>query len=63
VRKGWVGCYFEDRAYFKKQGLSKRIVLHEIYHHLAYTKDLDLPMRLEEKEANHFARRVLKFST
>jgi hypothetical protein len=52
-------CYIENKAYFKKKGLKKRIVLHELYHHLAYSKGLEKPNRIEEKEADDYAKNFL----
>lgn len=51
----WVACYSKNNAYFTKKGLTKRIVLHELYHHLIESNGLELPLKLEEKEANIFA--------
>ena len=59
VRKEWVAWYFENRACFKKDGLKKQIVLHELYHHLVDSKRIELAIRTEEKEANQYARRFL----
>jgi hypothetical protein len=53
---GWVACYLENKTYFTKMGLTKRTVLHELYHHLIDTKGLEMPIREEEKEANTYAR-------
>ena len=39
---------------------NKRNVLHEFYHHLAFVYDLDLSDSREEREANRYARIVLK---
>ena len=60
VRKEWVAWYLENQACFKKEGLRKRIVLHELYHHLVEVKTLELNLRTEEKEANDYARSFLK---
>jgi hypothetical protein len=60
VGNGDDACYFESKAYFTKRGLKKRNVLHEFYHHLAYSKRIDNPDREEEKEANDYAREFLK---
>ena len=60
VRKEWVAWYLENTACFKKNGLRKRIVLHELYHHLIEVKSLELPLRIEEKEASNYARCFLK---
>jgi hypothetical protein len=62
VGNGDDACYFENKAYFTKKGLKKRTVLHELYHHLVTVKSLELPKRLEEKEANNYARDFLKIS-
>jgi hypothetical protein len=59
VGKGCSAWYLENRAYFKKKGLKRRTVLHEFYHHLAYSKGLDTPYRIEEKEANNYAKKFL----
>ncbi len=56
VRKGWVAWYLENEAYFRKEGLNKKIVLHELYHHLVDSMDLEIPLRIEEKQANNYAR-------
>jgi hypothetical protein len=55
VGKRCVGLYLENKAYFKKEGLKKRIVLHELYHHLVASKGFELAIRTEEKEANSYA--------
>jgi len=60
VGKGNSGCYLRNRAYFTKRGLAKRIILHELYHHLVETKGLEMPIRLEEKEANSYSRKFLQ---
>ena len=59
VGKNCVGYYLENCAYFKKIGLEKRVVLHEFYHHLIYSVDLELPIRVEEREANNYTREFL----
>jgi len=51
VPKGWRACYEDNEAYFTRKGLTKRYVLHELYHHLAE--------HIEEGEANRFAREML----
>jgi Zn-dependent peptidase ImmA (M78 family) len=43
----------------KTRELTKRTVLHELYHHLAYVSDLDLPEKTEERVANDYARDFL----
>jgi hypothetical protein len=52
--------YFKNRAYFKREGLKRRIVLHELYHHLVEIKGYKLQNRIEEKEANNYTREFLK---
>jgi len=56
----WVACYFKNKAFFTKEGLSKRILLHEFYHHLVSAKEYELKQRIEEKEANAYAKLFLK---
>ena len=56
VGNKWVASYFQNRAYFSKRGLTKRTVLHELYHHLVYVDSLDIPKAKVEKAANHYAR-------
>lgn len=52
----WVACYCNNKAYFTKEGLKKKVVLHELYHHLIEAKALEFPLRTEEKEANNYAK-------
>jgi hypothetical protein len=56
VGNGNIASYFENKAYFTKRGLTKRTVLHELYYHLAYINDVEIPERIEERAANRFAR-------
>ena len=56
VGNGDIAVYFENRAYFTKKGLTKRTVLHELYHHLVYVNGLEMPKTKEEREANRYAR-------
>ena len=60
VGNGSEACYDHYVAYFTKRGLNKRNVLHEFYHHLAYVYDWDITERAEEREANRYARIILK---
>ena len=60
VGNRWVASYFQNRAYFTKRGLTKRTVLHELYHHLVFLNDLDLTSSAEEKAANKFAKEFQK---
>jgi hypothetical protein len=59
VGNRWVASYFQNRAHFTKRGLTKRTVLHELYHHLAYVSGLDVPKTKEERDANSYARDFL----
>jgi hypothetical protein len=59
VGNGYIAYYFENKAYFTKRGLKKRTVLHELYHHLAYSKLMEKPDRIEEREANGYVRAFL----
>jgi hypothetical protein len=56
----WVACYLKNRAFFTKEGLSKRVLLHEFFHHLVSAKGCELTQRIEEKEANAYAKLFLK---
>jgi hypothetical protein len=53
------GVYFRNKACFKKEGLKRRVVLHETYHHLVEAKGLEMSIGKEEKEANCYAREFL----
>jgi hypothetical protein len=59
VGKGYSGYYLKNRAYFTKRGLTKRIILHELYHHLVEMSGYELQNRIEEKQANNYARDFL----
>jgi hypothetical protein len=62
-RKVTRGCrcdYFENTACFTKKGLNRRNVLHELYHHIVDNKELEIPEKKEEREANRFAREIIK---
>jgi hypothetical protein len=56
VGNRWVASYFQNRAYFSKRGLTKRTVLHELYHHLVYVNDLEISKSIEERDASSYAR-------
>jgi hypothetical protein len=60
VGNGDIAVYFENKAYFTKRGLTKRTVLHELYHHLVHVNGLGVSERTEEKGANTYARDFLK---
>jgi hypothetical protein len=57
---GDIAVYSKNRAFFTKRGLRRRIVLHELYHHLVYAKGLNISQRIEEKCANSFTREFRK---
>jgi hypothetical protein len=59
VGNGNAAIYFKNRAYFKKKGLKKRTVLHELYHHLVEANEWDIPDTKEEKDANSYAANFL----
>jgi len=59
VGNGDLAVYFQNKAYFTKRGLTKRTILHELYHHLAYVNGLDIPETKEERAANSYARDFL----
>jgi signal peptidase I len=54
-------AYYDDSVgYFKKKKINRVLVLHEFYHHLAYTKGFDISEKREEKEAEEYVNKVLK---
>jgi len=60
--KKWLAYYSENEAYFKRKGLNRRIVLHELFHHLIDEKGIDLPLGTEEKQANNYAKSFNKLN-
>ncbi len=60
VSKNYLGSYLKNTACFKKGGLSKQIVLNELYHHLIEVRSIEMSQRTKEKEANHYAKSFLK---
>jgi hypothetical protein len=60
VGNNYLGAYQKNTACFNKDGLNKRIVLHELYHHLIEVRSIEIPLRTEEKEANNYAKSFLK---
>ena len=56
VGNGDIAAYFENKAYFTKKGLTKKTILHELYHHLIKAIGYELQERIEEEEANAFSR-------
>ena len=55
-----IAYYLKNRAYFSKRGLNKRTVLHELYHHLIEANGNELNNKIEEKEANSYAREFMR---
>ena len=60
VRKEWVAWYLENKACFKKEGLKKRIVLHEFYHHIANAKGFEMTLTEEERQARLYSRNFME---
>lgn len=56
---GDIAVHFQYRAYFTKRGLTKRTILHELYHHLVYVDGFGTPMTREERAANSYAKEFL----
>ncbi len=56
VGNGDIAVYFQNRAYFTKRGLTKRTVLHELYHHLIYVNGLNVSGTREERAANSYSK-------
>jgi hypothetical protein len=54
------GFYFKNRACFRREGLKRQIVLHEVYHHLIEVNGYELKKTIEEKEADKYARDFTK---
>jgi len=54
--------YSEGISCFTKKGMNKRNVLHELYHQIVNNKGLEISEKKEEREANRFARVVIKKS-
>lgn len=60
VERSCLGFYLKNTAFFTKKGLRKRIVLHELYHHLIEKKGLDIRLRTEENEANRYSKEIFR---
>jgi len=60
VGNGDEACYYENKAFFTKKTLNKRNVLHELYHHILESYELEMSERIEEKMARRYVREVLK---
>jgi hypothetical protein len=48
------------RARFRKRSLKKGVVLHELAHHLISYKGLEMTRTEEERQADEFARKIVK---
>jgi hypothetical protein len=59
---GDLASYHKNKAYFSRKGLNKSNLLHEFYHFLLEKKNIEMPARTEEKEANDYAKGFLKAS-
>jgi hypothetical protein len=60
VYKAYSAEYLRNRAYFKRREIRKRLVLHELFHHIVEAKGLTMPLYEEERRADEFARKVLR---
>ncbi len=54
-----IACYLQNKAHFTRKGLTKRTVLHEMYHHLVYVNRLDMTGGKEERAANSYTKEFL----
>lgn len=61
THKTYSAHYYRNKAYFTKRGLTKRLLLHERYHHLVYVNGLDITKTREERAANNYARDFLNW--
>jgi hypothetical protein len=61
-KRSWKACYnYETRtAYFKRKNLDRRNVMHELFHHVVFSYNLNLSKSREEREAEEYANRILK---
>ena len=59
THKAYSAHYYRNKAHFTKRGLTKRLVLHELYHHIVDAYGLDMVVSEEERGANRFAREFL----
>jgi len=59
AHKTYLAHYYKNKAYFTKRGLTKRTILHELYHHIADAYGLDMALSEEERGANRFSRGFL----
>jgi hypothetical protein len=59
IIRGCDGVYFEKTSCLTKNGLNKRNVLHELYHHIVENMGLKIPEKKEEQEAERFIRWII----
>lgn len=59
-KKSWDACYENNVGYFKINSINKNLVLHEFYHHMVHTEGWEMSVTKEEKEADDYAKRILK---
>jgi len=59
THKTYLAHYYRNRAYFTKKSVTKRNVLHEVYHHLVDVYGLEMNRNKEEREAHRFVIEVL----
>lgn len=57
--RNYLAVYGSNKSYFRKDGLSKRTVLHELYHHIVYCHGLEMTRSEEERGAVYYAKSVL----
>ena len=55
THKTYSAHYYRNKAYFTRRGLTKRLVLHELYHHIVEAYGLNMILSEEERGANRFA--------
>jgi hypothetical protein len=60
VSKGYLAEYLRNNACFKRREIRKRLVLHELYHHIVEAKGIVFKRREEERLADEFARKVMR---
>ena len=59
VGNGDLGCYSENKSYFIKRGLNRRIILDKLCHQLVYVKGLKMTNKIEEEKANQYPRELM----
>ena len=51
--------YTNYTAFFKKNGINRFNVLHELYHHIANVENWEFSDKREEREADKYAKKIL----